>query len=517
MSLESWQKDKTDKKDLTKPEKDALFGIDDDLVKTKTPRGDYSQLKPRAIVPLTDFVAELISEFKQPWINETAPWNKNGDDGFLSKVDFMPETANAMDLRTNLTLTSKKYLEWKETSKYKLSESNREGADELINYGFDCIDMHWLLMLFQRPVYTGKEGINYEFEDVDGVNCPVEAHHIDHRRFKPNRLRNPQNGNWEFIWYLQRPEDLEEIPIHDFEGNHFFPNLQVLTYRPWEYSLGWGSGVLNGIYYTWRWKAFVERFSQVGIEKFSLPMIIASIKDDMPLRDDADIEGTKTAEYFDTLETEINKSAAANFIAMPYSLQLDLLDVARDRRLMNLKEWDEYLGKRMMDRILGSKGLIDSERSAGAGKNISQIVQKMMMQDRNFHYRALKWLLERFFELNEKEFAKVGIDSKRKLPKIILVDEDINVEMEIEKVKAASAYKDIYMPTMKAMKDKLGLDLRELTPEEKQSLQGGQPGQEGQGTTENPVGKKMDSTGRLQPTHRTRTPKASKGVGVAND
>ena len=168
---------------------DALFGTSKEIRKPKTKRTDYSMPTARAIVPLTEFAAELISEYKQPWINHTAPWNKNNDDSFLTKIDFMPEIANAMDLRTNLILTSRHRPEWKESKQYKISESNQEGATELIDYMLDEIDMQWLLTLYQRPVYTGKEGILHDFEDVDGIFCPTEIHHIDHRRFKANSVR----------------------------------------------------------------------------------------------------------------------------------------------------------------------------------------------------------------------------------------------------------------------------------------------------------------------------------------
>ena len=439
--------------------------------------------KITTIIPRSDYVTELMGIFRSPYLYHTAPWNFNGDSQFLTTVYHNPEIANAFDLRTNLVLTTDYGLDWDGYMSGKIKKPAREGSEEILRYALGKSDLDWYFKLVIRAIQTGKEGINHLFEEITGITCPIEMEHIDHRRIVMNKVEYPDS--WRYEPFIQMPVGINEIPMYNDQGENVLPNFQLLVYRAFEHTRGEGEGLLNSIYWTLRFLNFVERLSQVGVEKFSLPMIIASLMEEdnsFPTKTDGEVDGPSTFDVMDELEDTLNESAAANFIGIPYNLKIDLLDVAGDNRLNSLREWMVFLLKRCTDRILGSSGIVDSETASyGSTKAVSAVSVRMMANDRKFMQKALQWLIGRLWELNEP--LRKLIPEKCQLPIVRLHEEDHDKALELEKLTTLSTYKEYYIPTKDELQRITSIEL-EKAPKEQEP---------------DPNQYKTDTTGRNEP------------------
>jgi len=412
--------------------------------------------EPRVILPNTDYIIDLVAKQRMLWIDTPHPWRFNGDDEYLTQLDYDTATGNFLDLRTMMAMGEDYDFAWRHLEK-KFKPDWREAVEKLIReiLSFKLFNFWGYQELLQRVIHTGMEGINFAYEEIDGLTSPTEMQHIDNRRFIYYRC-NPTTGAkldeqdndqipYIHILYLKQPGTFMEYPMFKLENGVQVPvheNLQILINRPYEYTLGYGRAEVGKCYWDVRTRAFLKQYMQMSIDKFILPFIVISKDPKSVYPMDAGGPGTAstgTQALLQGVGKKINESHAATVIGIPQSVQVNLMDIAGNK-IQEMREMDKHYIEQIGNALLGSSAMLQTKtKTYGATQSQTKVSHFYIQHDRKFKLNVInKILMRRIFDLNPKAFKEVGVRSWRELPDIKFLSDEIDVGEQIQKIEAAT-------------------------------------------------------------------------------
>jgi len=412
--------------------------------------------EPRVLLPNTDYIIDLFTKQRMIWIDTPHPWRFNGDDEYLTQLDYDSATGNFLDLRTAMASAEDYDFNWYKRFEKRYKPEQREAIEELINEILSPkLFNFWSYQeLLQRVIHTGMEGINIGWKEYDGLISPCDIQHIDNRRFMYYRcdpatgekLEDQENDEIPFvhILYLKQPGTMQEIPLYKLKNGKQIPvyeNLQILINRPYEYTLGYGRAEVGKIYWDFRTRAFMRQFTQVSIDKFMLPFIFLTKdpKTQIPLTHDGKgVASIPTLQALEGIGQKINESRSATCIAISHPVQATLLDIAGNK-ISEMREWDKYYVEQMGNGILGSSAMLQTKtKTYGATQSQTKVSHFYIMQDRKFKIDIInRVLMPQVFEKNRRAFEKIGVKSWRHMPDISFLSEEIDITEQMEKLKTA--------------------------------------------------------------------------------
>jgi len=400
-----------------------------------------------------DYLNDLITAMRSPWVDSPLAWRKNNDINYLTKVFSNGIIGRFIALRESFAVTKSYRLDFTESDAYfGTSDIDHDEVEKLIRRGFSLttFDIKFYLSIIFKSVGTGLEGAFIEQEKVDDLWCPSNVYHIDNRRLNYYRTGTIEDnrvlGIKDAVGMLTRPfTEVEEA------------NTIISLFRPFEWTLGYGEGFLNRLYQPFRFLAFLEELIQIFAERFTIPFIAVSAAQGSAATGGTNA-GKKLKELLLNNMDVVNSLRAGGIFALPEQVMIQLLDVGKGK-LEELRELYESIQKQIGDVVLGvGEAVTGSSKTYGAARAQTDLSLQFIFDDREFLEDKLQLVLERFFYLNRDKFNALGIKHVNQLPKLRLVYEQPDLKTEIEKFKVLTDKGYVY--TDEDVESKFEVDLQ---------------------------------------------------------